>query len=155
MPVKRRGQGRPVLAGHPLRVCKVCGFSVYSEASMSAHFFKQRLGKYGHSGTCKKCSLEKNRNPQNVLSKRKSKIKTRYGITIEEYTKRLGDNCEICGSSEKLCYDHCHITHLFRGTLCHKCNGGIGLLGDNYEGLLKASEYLKKYEISLDKGEKA
>ena len=33
-----------------------------------------------------------------------------------------------------------------RGVLCQQCNTGIGLLGDDLEGALKAVEYLRRYE---------
>ena len=46
--------------------------------------------------------------------------------------------------------DHCHDTNIFRGWLCHNCNSGIGLLGDNLEGLNKAVAYLEKFERNED-----
>ena len=54
--------------------------------------------------------------------------------------------CESCGRFPKrtLAIDHCHKTGRFRGWLCSACNGGIGLLGDDLAGLLRAVEYLRK-----------
>jgi len=46
--------------------------------------------------------------------------------------------------------DHCHDTDVFRGWLCHRCNVGIGFLGDTLEGLNKAIAYLEKFERSKD-----
>jgi hypothetical protein len=57
--------------------------------------------------------------------------------------------CECCGREEKLCLDHCHETGRFRGWLCAYCNRGIGQLGDNLSGALKAVRYLKKAECDL------
>jgi hypothetical protein len=34
-----------------------------------------------------------------------------------------------------------------RGLLCSNCNRGIGLLGDSLEGVLRAAEYLRRYEV--------
>jgi hypothetical protein len=34
-----------------------------------------------------------------------------------------------------------------RGALCQNCNRGIGLLGDDLEGVLKSVEYLRRYEV--------
>lgn len=60
----------------------------------------------------------------------------------------LGRNCEICGTKERLCYDHNHRTGKFRGTLCHNCNAGIGFLGDSLKKLKKAVLYLKSKQKS-------
>ena len=65
-------------------------------------------------------------------------------------------HCELCGGLPNgipgitgrtpLRLDHCHDTHLFRGWLCAKCNQGLGLLGDNLAGLIRAVEYLQRAE---------
>jgi hypothetical protein len=39
--------------------------------------------------------------------------------------------------------DHCHETNEVRGILCSGCNTGLGHLGDNIDGLLRAVAYLK------------
>lgn len=54
----------------------------------------------------------------------------------------LLDHCEICGSPDKLCWDHDHKTGLFRGTLCKDCNTGIGLLKDDPVLMVAASTYI-------------
>jgi Recombination endonuclease VII len=33
-----------------------------------------------------------------------------------------------------------------RGVLCSNCNRGVGLLGDDIEGVRRALDYLKRYE---------
>jgi SNF2 family DNA or RNA helicase len=78
-----------------------------------------------------------------------------YGITLEEYNRRLEEQnfkCALClrehdpdGSHhDRLDVDHDHATDKVRGLLCQKCNKGIGLLGDSPEILQKAIEYLSK-----------
>jgi hypothetical protein len=54
----------------------------------------------------------------------------------------LGPECEICGSHKKLCWDHSHKTNKFRGTLCSRCNTGIGLFEENSNFFRKAIAYL-------------
>jgi hypothetical protein len=57
--------------------------------------------------------------------------------------------CQICTRHEdelrtRLCIDHCHDTGAFRGFLCDTCNSGLGFLGDSYEGIKRALEYLHR-----------
>ena len=52
--------------------------------------------------------------------------------------------CECCGRASRLFLDHCHSTGDFRGYLCQQCNVGLGNLGDNQAGLLRAIRYLSK-----------
>jgi len=52
--------------------------------------------------------------------------------------------CECCGKVPKkhMALDHDHKTNEFRGWICDKCNVGIGLLGDDLEGVTNAMNYL-------------
>lgn len=57
--------------------------------------------------------------------------------------------CECCGRTEpggkgnaNFHADHNHVSGEFRGWLCNWCNTGLGLLGDNLEGIKKAELYL-------------
>ena len=60
--------------------------------------------------------------------------------------------CELCNKPfrevkpKDIHLDHCHETQSFRGWLCKPCNVGLGMLGDNIEGLNKATDYLRKVE---------
>lgn len=75
-------------------------------------------------------------------------VKDRYGITLEEYESRMDGvvACQCCGATDvRMNYDHDHDTMEFRGVLCDKCNTGIGLLGDDINGLLNAVEYMRRH----------
>lgn len=85
-------------------------------------------------------------------------LQRRYGITLDEFNEKLGqqgNGCAICGSvsgkankkHDRLTVDHNHATGELRGILCHKCNFGLGHFGDDIELLLKAIEYLKSYNL--------
>lgn len=55
--------------------------------------------------------------------------------------------CEQCSNPpgiKGLALDHDHMTGKFRGWLCHRCNLGMGLLGDDIEGLRRAIAYLER-----------
>jgi hypothetical protein len=76
-----------------------------------------------------------------------TKLRKVYGITLERYEailKRQGGKCGCCRKTmRQVCVDHNHRTGAVRGLLCQPCNTGIGLLGDDVEGLSKAVAYLK------------
>ena len=99
----------------------------------------------------KKQYRESNKAKQDEGVKR-SYVKRNYDITLEDYNDIMdsADSCECCGSTDRLCYDHDHDTMKHRGVLCHKCNTGIGLLGDNLDGLEQALKYLRKHYVSTD-----
>jgi hypothetical protein len=57
--------------------------------------------------------------------------------------------CECCGGPPNggkggLCLDHDHVTSAFRGWICHRCNLGIGLLGDSLQAVERAAKYLQR-----------
>ncbi|MHB8414000.1 MAG: endonuclease domain-containing protein [Acidiferrobacteraceae bacterium] len=65
-----------------------------------------------------------------------------------EPTRPEPAQCEICNrppTRKTLCLDHTH-TELkkFRGWICQKCNTGIGMLGDDLAGLMRAVRYLQE-----------
>lgn len=73
-----------------------------------------------------------------------------YGLPEGTY-QRLYDEqeglCTLCRKWQKMLHvDHDHQTGRVRGLLCVGCNGAIGKLGDNIEGLLRAIDYLKNAE---------
>lgn len=87
-------------------------------------------------------------------------LNSKYGLTIQSYkelSKNQNDKCACChvhisdlkNKINKLVVDHCHITDNIRGLLCHSCNLGIGLLGDDKKSILMAVTYLENYEQSI------
>lgn len=71
---------------------------------------------------------------------------------LKKEAPQAPERCECCGKIPKidaktgkiqsLRLDHDHDTEKFRGWICDRCNSGIGKLGDNIEGLVKALNYL-------------
>jgi hypothetical protein len=81
-------------------------------------------------------------------NKRKSKLKRKYGLTLDDFENILteqGGGCSICKAvpERPLDIDHCHTTGHVRGLLCNKCNTGLGLFGDSPERLEAAAKYLR------------
>lgn len=80
------------------------------------------------------------------------RLKTRFGITLDYYYElknRQNNKCAICHETphpgKTLVVDHCHASKVVRGLLCHKCNTGIGMLGDSYKRIVSASKYIKSF----------
>lgn len=74
----------------------------------------------------------------------------RYGMTsedIEQLLLKQDCKCAICADAidmQTKRVDHCHETGYVRGLLCWNCNTGIGKLGDNVDGLMRAVHYLQQ-----------
>lgn len=83
-------------------------------------------------------------------------LKSRYGITINEYEemiKKQNNKCFICGkelnihiNSDYPCVDHSHRTGKIRKILCKNCNTLLGLSDENLEVLRRAITYLEEFE---------
>lgn len=57
---------------------------------------------------------------------------------------QIPTSCQCCGKvTDKLVFDHDHKTLEHRGWLCHPCNQGLGLLGDDIASLERAMQYLR------------
>lgn len=139
----------------PLRACIKCNFKIYKKEDFRL-FTKEKKALYGIRNLCKSCNRKKNRlwgalNPEKRIKKSKTWHATKvYKISYEKYIERMAssDKCEVCDSTEQLCYDHCHTTMKFRGVLCNKCNRSIGQLGDTVEAIDKVLFYLNRKERS-------
>lgn len=94
------------------------------------------------------------------LMSRKSELKRKFNITIEDYNDMLktqNNVCAIClnkcNTGNNLAVDHDHVSGKVRGLLCKNCNTAIGLLKENSDTLKQAINYLEIHKIlqSLDK----
>lgn len=87
------------------------------------------------------------------ISDRKSHLKRKFGITLEDYERMLGDQgggCAICGRPPRdgvaLHVGHDHETGRVRGLLCFRCNNALGDLEDDPVLLRQAARYLEPVE---------
>lgn len=80
----------------------------------------------------------------------------KYGLSLAEYNDLLekqGGRCAICrrpesggrGIVRKLAVDHCHRTGRTRALLCHRCNGALGMVGDDVDVLEAMIAYLEEH----------
>ena len=81
------------------------------------------------------------------IADRKSHLKRKYGLTIEEYDAMLAaqdGGCASCGKPNPDNVDHDHETGRVRGILCWNCNVGVGQFEDDIERLITATAYLDR-----------
>ena len=81
------------------------------------------------------------------VSDRKSHLKRKYGLTLEDFDALLASQdggCAICGKLDVDHVDHDHHTGRVRRILCFRCNVAIGQMDDEPERLLAAASYLTK-----------
>lgn len=87
------------------------------------------------------------RNPEVARRMKDSKLRSKFGLSIEHYDFILAEQnskCRICDKLlEKPVVDHCYTTQLVRGILCPTCNQGIGLLYDSISNFERAIQYIK------------
>jgi hypothetical protein len=84
------------------------------------------------------------------ISNRRSHLKRKYGITLEQYDEMLqaqGGGCGICGvappSRSSLHVDHDHRTGRIRGLLCFRHNNALGDFDDDPALLRAALRYVE------------
>lgn len=97
------------------------------------------------------------------LSARKTTLKTKYGLTLEDYERMFNEQggvCLICqqpetvrsnpnGVIDSLRVDHCHTTGKVRGLLCSECNFGISKFKDDPMLMLRAGTYVQGWQDLL------
>lgn len=107
------------------KICIYCG-----KRKNKGSFAKHSHHKDNLDTRCKKCVKKQNKIRNKLYKKAPPKP----------------ENCECCGKPvTKWCLDHDHNANKFRGWLCDRCNTGIGSLGDNLNGVIKAFNYLFRY----------
>lgn len=133
------------------------------------HFSKDKNRPGGLSSWCRQCvstdskkrykadpqknlAASKQWRQENPLNKIIYELRTRYGLTLDEFNsmRAIQNNCcAVCLIAEnelssRLHVDHCHNTNKVRGLLCSNCNTALGLLKENEKIILALLKYLKK-----------
>ena len=118
---------------------KTCGECKRSLPDDMFHKRNYKNGKTGLQNKCKECCPKVRKR----YYKKHTSIRLKLKLTQDEVDRITAPGaCECCGSTEKLCIDHCHETEKPRGLLCHKCNTALGLLDDDQQRIINLSRYL-------------
>lgn len=123
----KRGRGVRLPEPPVAKVCPMC------RTEKPADEFYRNLARNDWLSTyCKACwsADSKARYPNNADRMKDSRLRSRYGITLEEYEEILlaqGNKCAICGArpkyeSRSFSVDHSHEDGRVRGILCVRCN---------------------------------
>lgn len=111
--------------------------------------------RYTSIQTCVNCVENRNSNKDWLEYSHNCKLKSIYGITIEDYyllLKKQKNVCKVCKQQEtrkykrgirRLSVDHNHKTNKIRGLLCASCNLMIGQIEKN-KFIKKMFEYIEK-----------
>ncbi|MET7975702.1 endonuclease domain-containing protein [Streptomyces mirabilis] len=91
--------------------------------------------------------------PCHSEEKRRRGMKSKYGISVEQYEMMLqaqGGVCAICKKpppqgERRMGVDHCHESGRVRGILCHGCNRWLGVYEKFRKGVDKYDSFLAKY----------
>lgn len=132
--------------------CKIC-HSRLTNAYRQNPINKQKRNQQHRDRYHSDVAYRKHQLQQSKRVRRKNYLKGKFNLTQDDVklmVQRQENRCLIClecFDDDKMipCIDHCHITGKVRGILCPLCNKGIGLLKDDPERLLRASDYLKGY----------
>ena len=105
-------------------------------------------------GICKQCINKRHKKwrDNNPHIFRDNFLKAKYGISYEEYKKKVDlqfGGCAICKqpAQRELDVDHNHKTNQVRDLLCNKCNTMLGLVNEDEDILWNMLEYLKRHGL--------
>ncbi len=117
-------------------VCVTC----LKDKPENGFYLRGDLRRKKYRSECKTCLSRK------AKARRLRKV---YGLHEFDFfflVKKAQGSCMLCNkpfnTPADINIDHDHETGRVRGVLCMTCNTGIGLLGDNLEGLQRAVDYL-------------
>lgn len=139
--------------------CKAC-MSARNKASRLANpeKFKEAARKWRESSPNYLKQWKARNKKRTKVMKRKEYLKSKYGISLEQYEDmRVAQQyrCYVCDKHEDeipnpgptaLNVDHCHDTGVIRKLLCMSCNIALGKVNDDVEILQRCIEYIKEHK---------
>lgn len=135
-----------------MKSCSKCEVS-----QPTSEFHRDRSSSDGRVGHCKTCAKAITAARADYMAEYHAKNRGRkYGLSPAEYAAledASGGVCALCsrpptGKRDRLVVDHDHATNRVRELLCHQCNVGIGLLGDDPDVMMRAAIYVRKHQAA-------
>ena len=148
-----------------MKTCTKCG------VAQSEEQFSWRVKNVRRAAQCKDChrayrkshyqaNRQKYIDKAQVQHNKNGPTHLRHGISVdrwEEFLAMFNGMCWSCQAKPAKVVDHDHTCcpgphscgKCVRGLLCGSCNTGIGMLGDNENGLLRALEYLRRSSTTI------
>lgn len=106
----------------------------------ATHFRVNKRKKSGLDSWCRSCANEYRNNRRKLYPPKE------WGIPESELQRfveaKASEECIICGLPAEV-VDHDHVTKRIRGSLCQRCNMGLGHFRDDPELLELAAMYLR------------
>lgn len=136
----------------PPKPCEKCGIKPKVRAKgarycedCSTHCDEHKSQKLG-CNRCRKAVSDRDRHtPRFKEIQGRSYRRRKYGLTDDELDDVLAiEECEVCGSTDRLVIDHNHASGTYRGVLCNGCNTALGHAGDSIDTLLGLVAYLRE-----------
>lgn len=137
-----------------MKTCSRC-----KSTKLLKEFYKSKQSADGYQYHCKQCDLKlkqlyiKKNNENYKVKKANQKLKSRYGVTLEEYNvllEKQNHKCAICNMDQskfkrRFHLDHDHKTNKIRALLCQPCNMALGFVKDDISIAKKIISYLKEH----------
>lgn len=132
------------------KACNLAGQAQRNRANPEANRRRAREWQLAHPERVAEKTAEYRASGRKAIADRKSHLKRRFGLTVEEYDTMLqnqGGVCRLCGAPPQPPYslhvDHDHATGRVRGILCFRCNNALGDFADDPDRLRAAARYVE------------
>jgi hypothetical protein len=134
--------------------CKVCNLAAKAaRTALDPQANRDRVKRWREQNPEKYLAKQRaySASPAKKKADRRSYLKRKYGMTLEDYDAMFEEQGGVCAICKKprpedrtLHVDHDHNTGTIRGLLCFRCNNALGDFEEEYELFRRAADYLDR-----------